>query len=162
MSRTDIRIRPATADDTALILSLIQELAVYEKLGHEVQATGDGLKDTLFGEKPGAEVLIAEVAGAPAGFSLFFHNYSTFLAKPGLYIEDIYMRPEFRGQGVGRALLAEMGRIATGRGCGRMEWWVLDWNRPAISFYESIGAQAMDEWTVYRLTREQFEHWDKG
>ncbi len=147
-----LEIRPATPDDTGLILTLIRELAEYEKLAHEVVATEEALRASLFSPRPHAEVRIAELSGEPVGFALFFHNYSTFLARPGLYLEDLYVRPEARGQGVGRALLGELAHIAVDRGCGRFEWWVLDWNESAIRFYESLGAEAMDEWTVFRVT----------
>ncbi|HEU0054223.1 MAG TPA: GNAT family N-acetyltransferase [Longimicrobium sp.] len=149
---TSLSIRPATEADAPLILAFIRELAEYERLAHEVVATEDGLRETLFGARAYAEVLIAEVDGAPAGFALFFHNYSTFLGRPGLYLEDLFVRPEHRGRGVGRALLAHLARTAVERGCGRLEWWVLDWNEAAIRFYRSLGARAMDEWTVFRLT----------
>jgi GNAT superfamily N-acetyltransferase len=145
-------IRPATPDDVPLILRFIRELAEYERLLHEVVATEDRLRDTLFGARPAAEAVIAEADGEPLGFALFFHNYSTFLAQPGLYLEDRYVRPEARGRGVGRALLAHLARLARERGCGRLEWWVLDWNEPARRFYRSLGARPMDEWTVQRLT----------
>lgn len=147
-----VRIRTAVEADVPLILRFIRELAEYERLLHEVVATEDRLRETLFGARPGAEVVIAEEAGAPVGFALFFHNYSTFLAQPGLYLEDLYVRPEARGRGAGRALLAHLARLAKERGCGRLEWWVLDWNESAIRFYRSLGAQAMDDWTVFRLT----------
>jgi GNAT superfamily N-acetyltransferase len=147
-----IRIRPAAEPDVPLILRFIRELAEYERLLHEVVATEERLRETLFGARPAAEVVIAEEAGAPVGFALFFHNYSTFLAQPGLYLEDLYVRPEARGRGAGRALLAHLARLARARGCGRLEWWVLDWNESAIRFYRSLGAQAMDDWTVFRLT----------
>jgi GNAT superfamily N-acetyltransferase len=147
-----IRIRPAAEADVPLILRFIRELAEYERLLHEVVATEDRLRDTLFGPRPGAEVVIAEDEdGEPLGFALFFHNYSTFLAQPGIYLEDLYVRPEARGRGAGRALLAHLARLARERGCGRLEWWVLDWNEPAIRFYRSLGARPMDEWTVFRL-----------
>jgi GNAT superfamily N-acetyltransferase len=145
-------IRPATPDDVPLILRFIRELAEYERLLHEVVATEARLRDTLLGARPAAEVVIAEADGEPLGFALFFHNYSTFLAQPGLYLEDLYVRPEARGRGVGRALLAHLARLARERGCGRLEWWVLDWNESALRFYRSLGAQPMDEWTVQRLT----------
>ena len=153
---TSTGIRFATHEDIPSILQLIRELAQYEKLGHEVVATEEGLEHTLFGPKSYAEVLLAEEDGKPAGFCLFFHNYSTFLAKPGLYVEDIFIRPEHRGKGMGKALFAEVARIARERQCGRIEWWVLDWNKPAIDFYARMGARPMNEWTVYRLTEEQF------
>lgn len=147
-----IRIRPAEEADVPLILCFIRELADYERLLHEVVATEERLRRTLFGPRPGAEVLIAEADGEPVGFALFFHNYSTFLAQPGLYLEDLYVRPEARGRGIGRALLAHLARLARERDCGRLEWWVLDWNEAAIRFYDSLGARPMDEWTVFRLT----------
>jgi GNAT superfamily N-acetyltransferase len=147
------RIRPAVEADVPLILRFIRELADYERLLHEVVATEDRLRDTLFGARPAAEVVIAEDADAePLGFALFFHNYSTFLAQPGIYLEDLYVRPEARGRGAGRALLAHLARLAKERGCGRLEWWVLDWNESAIRFYRSLGAQPMSDWTVFRLT----------
>jgi GNAT superfamily N-acetyltransferase len=149
--------RAATARDVPVILSLIKELAEYEHLSHEVVATEEGLEKTLFGPKSFAEVLLAEAKGEACGFCLFFHNYSTFLARPGLYIEDIFVKPHYRGRGVGKTLFAHMQRIARDRDCGRMEWWVLDWNQPAIDFYTGIGAKPMDEWTVYRLTEEQLK-----
>ena len=152
----DVAFRPATRADAPLILSLIRELAEYEQLAHEVVATQEGLENTLFGTTSYAEVILAEENGEPCGFCLFFHNYSTFLAKPGLYIEDIFVRPQFRGRGIGKALFDEVAAVASARGCGRIEWWVLDWNKPAIDFYESMGAKPMSEWTVYRLTHEQF------
>ncbi len=147
-----LSIRRAVVDDVPLILALIRELAEYEKLAHEVVATEDGLRASLFGERPYAETLIAEQDGQPAGFALFFHNYSTFLGQTGLYLEDLYVRPEFRGRGIGLALLRELAALALERGCGRLEWWVLDWNEPAIEFYRKLGAQPMDDWTVYRLS----------
>ena len=148
-----VRIRPAVKADVPLILRFIRELAEYERLLHEVVATEEKLRDTLFGARPAAEVVIAEDAdGEPLGFALFFHNYSTFLAQPGIYLEDLYVRPEARGRGAGRALLAHLARLAKERGCGRLEWWVLDWNESAIRFYRSLGAQPMSDWTVFRLT----------
>jgi GNAT superfamily N-acetyltransferase len=150
-------IRPASPADAPVILQLIHELAAYEKLSAEVVATQEGLEKSLFGPTSYAEVLLAEEEGAIAGFCLFFHNYSTFLGKPGLYIEDVFVRPSHRGKGIGKRFFAEIARIARERVCGRIEWWVLDWNKPALDFYASMGARAMDEWTVYRLTREQFE-----
>lgn len=145
-------IRSATPADVPLILVFIRDLAIYEKLLHEVVATEDTLRRTLFGDQPGAQVVIAEVGGRPAGFSLYFYNYSTFLSKPGLYLEDLFVKPEFRGVGTGKALLLHLAKIANTRGCGRMEWSVLDWNEPAIRFYESLGAQRMKEWQICRLT----------
>ncbi|TWT22412.1 GNAT family N-acetyltransferase [Luteimonas marina] len=148
----DVRLRPARPDDVPTILALIRGLAEYEKLAHEVEADEARLADTLFGERPGAEVVIAEADGEPAGFALFFHNYSTFLARPGLYLEDLFVQPRFRGLGIGRRLMVHLARLAVERGCGRFEWSVLDWNAPAIGFYRSLGAVGMDEWTVQRVT----------
>ncbi len=145
-------IRAAGRSDVALIFAFIRELAAYEKLSEEVVATEDTLAATLFGPHPAAEVLIAEVDGGPAGFALFFFNYSTFLGRPGIYLEDLFVRPEARGRGVGRALLSRLGAIARERGCGRLEWAVLDWNENAIRFYEKLGATARTDWTTYRLT----------
>jgi GNAT superfamily N-acetyltransferase len=150
--RAPVHIRPAVEADAPLIVRFVRGLAEYERLLHECEATEDRVRDTLFGPRPDAEVLIAEVGGAPAGFALFFHNYSTFLARRGLYLEDLFVLPEHRGAGVGRALLAHLARVAVERDCGRLEWSVLDWNAPAIRFYESLGAAAMDDWTVYRVT----------
>ena len=149
---SDIAVRSATEADVPLILRFIRALAVYEKLQDEVVATEDGLRASLFCAEPAAEVLIASLRGAPVGFALFFTNYSTFLGQAGLYLEDVYVVPEARGKGVGLALLRELARIAIARGYGRMEWWVLDWNQPSIDFYEALGAEAMDDWTVYRLS----------
>lgn len=150
----DIRIRPATRTDTALILALIRELAEYEKLAHEAVADEAGLAAQLFGPTPRAEVLIAEVGGEPAGFALFFHNFSTFVGKPGLYLEDLFVRPAFRGLGLGKRLMVRLAQIAMERDCGRFEWSVLDWNTPAIDFYRSLGAIGMDDWTVQRVSGE--------
>lgn len=144
-------IRPALPADSATIHSLILELAEYERLTHAVQATADDLHRCLFGPRPYAEALIAEHDGQPVGFALFFHNFSTFRGSPGLYLEDLFVRPEHRGLGLGKALLTSLARIAVERGCARMEWAVLDWNQPAIGFYQSLGARPMDEWTIYRL-----------
>ena len=152
-------IRPAVSTDVPLIRSFIVGLAEYEKLLHEVEATEERLRDTLFpaNGKPAAECVLAFVNDAPAGFALFFTNYSTFLAKPGLYLEDLFVKPEFRGQGVGKGLLLHLAKLANRRGCGRMEWTVLDWNQPAIEFYESIGARRMREWQICRLTGPALE-----
>lgn len=152
MSAAAVRLRPATADDVALIVRFIRALAEYERLLHECEATEDAIRASLFGASPQAEVVIAEVDGEPAGFALFFHNYSTFLARRGLYLEDLFVLPGHRGRGVGRALLAHLARLALDRGCGRLEWWVLDWNADAIRFYRSLGAVAMDDWTVQRVS----------
>lgn len=150
-----ISIRPALEADSALILQLINDLAEYEKLSHIVVADIQKISETLFGEKPSAEVLIAEYEDYPAGFALFFSNYSTFLAKPGFYLEDLYVKPELRGKGIGKALLSKIAQLAVERNYGRVEWSVLDWNEPAIGFYKKIGAKAMDEWTVFRLSGEE-------
>jgi GNAT superfamily N-acetyltransferase len=150
-------IRSATEDDVSLILALIKELAGYERLSHEVVATEEALRDSLFGERRVAEALLGYLGGDPAGFALFFHNFSTFLGRPGIYLEDLYVRPEFRGAGVGRALLVHIAGLARDRNCGRLEWSVLDWNEPAIGFYESIGASPVSGWTVYRVTGEALE-----
>jgi GNAT superfamily N-acetyltransferase len=145
-------LRPATAADTALILDLIRGLAEYERLPNEVIATEELLRGSLFGPVPAAEVVIAEVEGEAAGFALFCHNYSTFLGRRGLWLEDLFVRPAFRGQGIGRALLGHLAEVAVARGCGRLEWSVLDWNESAIGFYRSLGAVPMDEWTTFRVT----------
>ena len=147
-------IRTAEPDDVPLILSFIRELAEYEKLSHEVVATEALLKETLFGERRTAEVLIGEYQGAPAVFALFFHNYSTFLGQPGIYLEDLFVKQPFRGKGLGKCMFTYLGHLARERGCGRLEWWVLDWNKPAIDFYRSMAAAPMDEWTVFRITGE--------
>jgi GNAT superfamily N-acetyltransferase len=145
-------IEPATERDVPLILRLINGLAEYEKLSHEVTATEDAIRASLFGERPDAEVVIARSASEPVAFALFFHTYSTFLAQRGLYLEDLFVVPEWRGRGAGRALLTYLARLAIERQCGRLEWVVLDWNEPAIRFYKSVGADPMGEWTVNRLT----------
>lgn len=147
-------IRPANPDDVPTILSLIEGLAEYEKLAHEVVATEAKLHDTLFGEKKYAEVIIGVEKGEPVGFALFFHNYSTFLGQPGIYLEDLFVKPEHRGKGYGKALLTHLAQLANERNCGRLEWSVLDWNEPAIGFYKKLGAIPMDGWTVFRLTGE--------
>jgi len=134
------------------VLRFIRELAEYERLAHACVATEESVRATLFGPDPAAEVLIAEDEGRAVGFALFFRNYSTFLSRPGIYLEDLYVRPEARGRGAGRALLQKIARIAVERGAGRLEWAVLDWNEPAIGFYKALGAVPMDDWTVYRLT----------
>ena len=152
-----LRLRSATADDAALVLRLIRGLAEYERLLDACVATEDDVRATLFGARPQAEVVIAEWAGEPAGFALFFHNYSTFLARRGLYLEDLFVLPAHRGRGIGRALLAHLARLAVERGCGRLEWAVLDWNAPAIGFYRSLGAVAQDDWTVMRVTGEALQ-----
>jgi GNAT superfamily N-acetyltransferase len=147
-------LRSATEHDVPLIVRFIRELAEYERLAHECVATEESVRETLFGARPYAEVIVAEEGGEPAGFALFFHNYSTFLARPGIYLEDLYVRPEMRGRGVGKALLIRLAQIAEERNCGRLEWAVLNWNEDAIRFYRSLGAAPQDEWTVYRVTGE--------
>ncbi len=165
-----VQIRSATPADIPLILQFIRALADYEKLTHEVEATEEKLRATLFSEKPAAECLLAfspatkpsdepadahranEGALTPAGFAIFFTNYSTFLAKPGLYLEDLFVNPEFRGRGIGKSLLLHLAKLANQRGCGRMEWTVLDWNKAAIAFYESLGAERKLSWQICRLT----------
>jgi GNAT superfamily N-acetyltransferase len=147
-----IEIRFATKDNVPLLREFICALAEYERLSGECFATDEKLERTLFGEKPAAEALIAYFDGQPAGFALFFHNYSTFLAQPGLYLEDLFVKPELRRRGIGQALFRRLAQIACERGCGRFEWSALDWNTPAIQFYDRMGAKAMSEWTVYRLT----------
>ncbi|EGJ51250.1 GNAT family N-acetyltransferase [Desulfocurvibacter africanus] len=144
--------RPATRDDVPLILTFIKDLAEYERLSHEVMATEKDLTETLFGPRPGAEVLLGFTADEPVAFALFFSSYSTFLAKSGIYLEDLFVRPAWRGKGFGKAMLSVVAKVAVERGCGRLEWSCLDWNEPSIGFYKSLGAQVMDEWTVYRLT----------
>ncbi|WP_438481157.1 GNAT family N-acetyltransferase [Oleiharenicola lentus] len=146
------QLRSAHVTDVPLILNFIRELAVYEKLADEVTATAAELERTLFGDQPAAHVIIAEHNGQPAGFALYFFNFSTFLAKPGLYLEDLFVKPEFRSLGIGKALLLHLAKIANARGCGRMEWSVLDWNEPAKGFYRSLGAVEMNDWRVNRLT----------
>jgi GNAT superfamily N-acetyltransferase len=147
-----IEIRNATIEDVPLILEFIKGLAEYEKLAHEVTATEDILTETLFGSRPAAEVVICNCDGIPAGFALFFHNYSTFLGRPGIYLEDLFVKPDFRGRGLGRALLVYLARLAVERDCGRFEWSVLDWNEPAIGFYKSLGAVPKDDWTIFRVS----------
>jgi GNAT superfamily N-acetyltransferase len=148
----ELRLRLATPDDVATILDLIRGLAEFERLAHEVVATEDDLRRTLFGSRPSAEVIVAELDTTPVGFALFFHNYSTFLGRPGIYLEDLFVRPGARGRGIGRALMIELARLAVERGCGRFEWAVLDWNVDAIRFYRSLGAIGMDSWRVQRVT----------
>ena len=147
-------VRAATIADTALLLSLIRGLAEYEKLADECVATEDQLREHLFGPRPYAEAIIAEADGEPAGFALFFHNYSTFVGKPGIYLEDLFEKPRFRGLGIGKRLLVDVARIGVERGCGRYEWTVLDWNEPAIRFYESLGAEMKREWIINRVSGE--------
>jgi len=148
-------IRPACLQDVPVILQLIRDLATYERAPDEVTATEEQLVDVLFGERPVAEVLLAFEGESAVGFAVYFYNFSTWLGRPGLYLEDLFVKPEKRGKGYGRALLVELAKIARDRGCGRMEWAVLNWNEPAIKFYRALGAKPMDEWTVFRLTRDE-------
>lgn len=154
--KQDLKIRFASIDDVALILKFIKGIAEYEKLLHEVDATEEILKETLF-EKKQAEVIIAEWNNIPVGFALFFHNFSTFTGRAGLYLEDLFVWPEYRGKGFGKALFVELAKIAKERNCPRYEWICLDWNKPSIDFYLSMGAKPMDEWTVYRLDGSNLE-----
>jgi GNAT superfamily N-acetyltransferase len=149
-----VTIRPAIEADLGTIEELIRALAVYERMADEVVMNAELLRKALFGERPYAEVLIAEADGEPVGFALFFHNFSTFLGRPGIYLEDLFVKPEHRGGGFGKALLKRLAEIAVERDCGRMEWAVLDWNEPSIGFYKKLGARPNDEWTVFRLTGE--------
>ena len=152
-----LEIRAATEPDVPLILEFIRGLADYEKLADRVVATEAILRESLFGRRQYAEVLIAEADGDPAGFAIFFHNYSTFIGRPGIYLEDLFVKPQYRGLGYGKALLVRLAALARERNCGRVEWAVLNWNKPAIDFYESIGAVSMNEWTVYRLAGDALE-----
>lgn len=152
----DISFRPAVPEDCPLILSFIKALAEYEKMSDQVVATEELLKEWIF-EKGKAEVIFPVVDGEEVGFALFFHNFSTFLGRAGIYLEDLFIKPEHRGKGYGKATLQELGRIALERGCGRLEWSCLDWNRPSIDFYLSLDAKPMDEWTVYRLTGDSLK-----
>src|SRR5882724_12535296 len=154
-SQNNFEIRPARIEDVPVILGLIRELATYERAPDEVTATEEQLVDVLFGEKAVAEVLLAFEGKSPVGFAVFFHNFSTWLGRTGLYLEDLFVKPDKRGKGYGRALLVDLAKIARDRECGRMEWAVLDWNEPAIKFYRTLGAKPMDEWTVFRLTPEE-------
>jgi GNAT superfamily N-acetyltransferase len=149
---TGFRIDRATERDVPLILRLIKELAEYERMSADVVATEAGLRETLFGPRPAAEVIVGREGDEPVGFALFFHNYSTFLAQPGLYLEDLFVVPRFRGRGYGKALLSHLAQIAIDRNCGRFEWSVLDWNDPAIGFYKRLGAKPLDDWTIFRVT----------
>lgn len=151
------RLRPAVEDDVPLILRFIRALAEYEKLPHEVVATEEVLRESLFGARRSAEVVLGFDGDEPVAFALFFHNFSTFLGRPGLYLEDLYVDPSSRGRGFGRVLLAYLAHLALERGCGRLEWWVLDWNEPAWRFYDSIGARPMDDWTVHRMDEAAME-----
>jgi GNAT superfamily N-acetyltransferase len=152
-----LSIDPATPDDVPLVVALIRALADYEKLAHEAKASEADIREALFGARPHAEALIARVDGAPAGFALFFHTFSTFTGRPGLWVEDVFVQPAARGRGIGTALFAAMARIARARRCARMEWSVLDWNEPAVRFYRALGATAMDQWTTQRLAGAALE-----
>ncbi|HXG38833.1 MAG TPA: GNAT family N-acetyltransferase [Bacteroidota bacterium] len=154
---SSLRIDPATEHDVPLILKFIQALAEYEQLAHECLADEATLRETLFGSRRYAEVVIARYNNEPAGFALFFHNYSTFLARPGIYLEDLFVYPQYRGKGIGKALMVYLAQQAVERKCGRFEWWVLDWNEPAIEFYKKLGAVPMSDWTVFRLTGEALQ-----
>jgi GNAT superfamily N-acetyltransferase len=147
----NVTYRPATADDTALVLCFIRDLAKYEQLSSECVATEEQIRSTLFSEKPVAECLLAFADGEPAGFAVFFTNFSTFLARPGLFLEDLFVKPAFRKRGIGRGLMERLAKLANERRYGRMEWTVLDWNEPAIEFYRSLGGQPMEEWRIFRL-----------
>lgn len=155
MARVDIR--PATETDVPLVLAFIRELAAYEKLSHEVFATEEQVRLTLFGERPVAEVVIASLDRQPVGFAVFFPNYSTFLARPGLYLEDLFVQPHARGLGIGRELLEHLARLTVERGWGRLEWRVLDWNEPSIAFYKKLGAEPLNDWTVFRVTGDALQ-----
>ncbi|MEQ1897330.1 MAG: GNAT family N-acetyltransferase [Vicinamibacterales bacterium] len=148
------RIVPATVRDVPAIFGMIRALAEYERLAHAVSTSEDALREVLFGPSPAAEVVLGYEGAEPVGIAIFFHNFSTFLGKRGLYLEDLFVKPEYRGRGYGRRLLAHLAALAVERDCGRMEWSVLDWNAPAIGFYKKLGAVPMDEWTVFRLTRD--------
>ncbi|HEV2558918.1 MAG TPA: GNAT family N-acetyltransferase [Microvirga sp.] len=152
-----LSIRPAAPADAALVLAFIRELAAYERLAHEVDATEDAIAAALFGDDPRVVADIAEWQGEPAGFALWFYNFSTFRGRHGIYLEDLFVRPAFRGHGIGRALLRHLARRCVAEGLPRLEWWVLDWNEPAIRFYRSLGAVPMDEWTVHRVAGAALE-----
>jgi GNAT superfamily N-acetyltransferase len=154
---TPVRIEHAAERHVPVILQMIRDLAEYERMSSDVVATEEGIRASLFGARPDAEVIIAYAGDEPAGFALFFHNYSTFLGRRGLYLEDLFVKPPFRGLGIGKRLLAELARIAIERGCGRFEWTVLDWNEPAIGFYKSLGAQCMEAWKIFRVTGDALE-----
>jgi GNAT superfamily N-acetyltransferase len=160
-AKEGLRIERATPGDVPLILRLIKDLAEYERMSGDVIATEDGLRQTLFGPRPSAEVVIAYAGSEPAGFALFFHNYSTFLGKPGLYLEDLFVVPAYRGRGYGKALLQHLATLAVERGCGRFEWSVLDWNEPAIGFYKKLGATPMDAGKIFRVTGDALRNLGK-
>jgi len=152
----EFKLRFAVPEDTKLILDFIRELAEYEKLLHEVAADEDVLKESLFNRKT-AEVIIGEYEGKPVSYALFFHNFSTFLGRPGIYIEDLYVKPEMRGKGIGKTMLSFLAKLAKERNCGRLEWWCLNWNLPSINFYKGLGAVPMEDWTVYRVTEKTLD-----
>lgn len=158
---TKFKIKSATINDVPLILEMIKELAEYEKMLNEVVATEEILRETLFGEHACAEVILGYHENIPIGFALFFHNFSTFLGKPGIYLEDLYISPDMRGKGFGKRMLAYLAKLAKERNCGRLEWWVLNWNQPAVDFYKSIGAKPMDDWTVFRVTEQALDNLSK-
>ncbi|MCA0427089.1 MAG: GNAT family N-acetyltransferase [Bacteroidetes bacterium] len=158
METNNFSIRYATKDDCQLILRFIEGIAAYEKLSDQVEASEEKIAEYLFGEKAIAECLLGFEGNTPVGFALFFHNYSTFVSRPGIYLEDLFIEPEFRAKGYGKKLLLELVKIAKERNCGRLEWSVLNWNKPAIDFYESLGAVAMKGWTVYRLDEKAIEN----
>lgn len=158
----DFRIRPATEADIPLVLDFVRGLAEYEKLAHEVVASEETVRDALFGEKAHVEVVFACEGDEEVGFALFFHNFSTFLGRSGIYLEDLFVRPAHRGKGYGKALLAHLAKLTVERGCGRLEWVVLDWNEPAIRFYENLGAHSLDEWRVFRLTGDALASMAEG
>jgi len=155
--RRDIEIRPATEEDVGVVLTFIRHLADYEQLSDLVSATEEGLAEALFGERPGAEVLLAYMDGVPAGFAVYFHNFSTFLGRRGMWLEYIFVEPPMRGKGVGKSLLLAVARIAHERGCGRFEWAALDWNTPAWEFYRALGAAPLEDWTMFRVTAATLE-----
>jgi GNAT superfamily N-acetyltransferase len=157
VTKSPVTIVQATERDVPTILQMIKDLAEYERMSDKVTATEGGLRATLFGSRPAAEVVIAMAGETPAGFALFFHNYSTFVGKPGVYLEDLFVRPEWRGHGIGRALLSHLAKIAIERDCGRFEWSVLDWNAPAIGFYKKLGAVPMEDWTIFRLDGDSLQ-----
>ncbi len=152
-----LRLRFAGEGDTGRVLAFIRELAAYERLAHEVVADEETLRKNLFGARPFAEVVLAELEGETVGFALFFHNFSTFLGRPGIYLEDLFVRPEHRGRGIGTVLLAFLARLAVERGCGRLDWAVLDWNRSAMEFYRGLGARSLDDWKIFRLDGKALE-----
>jgi GNAT superfamily N-acetyltransferase len=157
-----LRIEPAREGDVDVLLDLICQLAAYEKLTHMVSATPQGLRAALFGERPVAEAIIGYEGEIPKGFALFFHNFSTFLGKPGIWLEDLFVVPQARGKGYGKALFSYVGNLAKQRGCGRFEWAVLDWNEPSIDFYKRFGAVPLDDWTIFRVTGEALQRFDSG